>query len=103
MPKGTKGFTMKTFRTVRMCAPGEFISSVSGSTGDYDLTLDDGTIIEGYDEGEGNFTSAAPAIGDLVMVGALTGHQLLSAAVGTLDIDVIPAAQAANFVIPADA
>jgi hypothetical protein len=90
---------MRNYRSIRMSGAGDFIASVSGSTGDYDLTLDDGTVFAGYDETTGTFSTAAPQAGDLLVFGIYTGQRLMTAA----NAEVIPAASAAAFIIPEDA
>jgi hypothetical protein len=83
-----------------MVGSGDFIASVSGSTTDYDLTLDDGTVIEEYDETAGTFDTTAPQAGDLVLFGVLDGNRLIASAVRS--VEVIKAAVAANFFRPVD-
>jgi len=90
---------MRNYRGLPIAGVGDFISGVSGSSGNYDLTLDDGTVIEEYDEGDGLVISAdAPAAGDLCLIGARTGSRSLDVA----NVDVIPAEIAAYFFRPAD-
>jgi hypothetical protein len=84
---------MKFFNTTHLAGVGEFITAVSGSTGDYDLTLADGTVVEGYDETAGTFSTAAPVVGDLFLYGTDGAGRLLASA----DQDVIPAVSAAAF------
>lgn len=89
---------MRTYRTINITGAGDFIASVSGSTGDYDITLDDGFILTGYDETAGSYSTAAPAAGDLLLFGPLTGQRAATVA----NAEVIPAAQAADFFKPVD-
>lgn len=92
---------MRDYRTIKMVGAGDFIASVTGSTGDYDITLDDGTVYEGYDETAGTFSTDAPAAGDLLVFGIIDGNRLITS--GSASPEVIPAADAANFIVPADA
>jgi len=91
---------MRDYRCVNFVGAGDFIASVSGSSGDYDLTLDNGYVFEGYDEtadtslGDGT----APAAGDLCIWGALDGKRQVSN-----QPNVVQAATAAIFFVPADA
>ena len=90
---------MRDYRAIKMVGAGDFIASVTGSTGDYDITLDDGTVLEEYDETAGVFDSAAPVAGDLLTFGLLTGSRLITVA----NAQVIKAAVAADFIVPGDA
>lgn len=90
---------MRDYRSIRYAAAGDYIGSVSGSSGDYDLTLDDGTVIEAYDETAGTFDTTAPVAGDLAVFGILTGDRRVVVA----NVEVIKAAVAALFIIPVDA
>lgn len=90
---------MRDYRTINMVGAGDFIASVTGASGDYDLTLDDGTVIEEYDETAGTFSTSAPAAGDLAVFGIINGDRRVLVA----NVEVIPAADAANFLVPADA
>jgi hypothetical protein len=91
---------MRDYRTINMVGAGDFIASVSGSSGDYDLTLDNGFVFEGYDNtadtslGDGT----APAAGDLCIFGALDGNRSVAG-----QPNVVQAATAAIFFAPADA
>jgi hypothetical protein len=84
---------MRLFKTIHMAGPGDFIASVSGSSGDYDITLDNGETIEGYDETAGAFSTAEPVADDLVVFGFQGGSRAFTAA----NAEVIPAAQAADW------
>ena len=72
------------------------IASVSGSTGDYDLTLDNGEVITGYDETAGSFDTAAPVADDYACFGILGGTRNMTAA----DCEVIKEAVFNNFMLP---
>jgi hypothetical protein len=89
---------MRDYRTINMVGAGDFIASVSGVTTDYDITLDDGTVLEGYDETAGTFSTAAPVAGDLLVFGIINGQRLISVA----NAEVVPADMASAFVVPAD-
>lgn len=84
---------MKIFVTTHTSGVGGFITAVTGSTGDYDLTLDDGTTVEGYDETAGSFSTDAPLPGDLFIYGEDGSGRLLASA----DQDVVPAKTASKF------
>ena len=56
------------------------IASVSGSSGDYDLTLDSGLVLEEYDETDGSFDTAAPVADDYVCFGMDGGGREYTAA-----------------------
>lgn len=71
---------IKMYATIHMAAPGALITAVSGATGAYDLTLENGEIIVGYDETAGDFSVGVPVIGDLCLFGALGGSQAFTAA-----------------------
>ena len=90
---------MRFYRTIRMSSCGDFIASVSGSTGAYTITTDDGFVLAGYDETAGAFDTTAPVAGDLLTFGMITGQRHVTVA----NAEVIKAAVADVFVIPADA
>ena len=90
---------MRDYRSINLIGAGDFIASVTGSTGDYDITTDYGFVLTGYDETAGNFSTAAPAAGDLLTFGILTGNRKAIVA----NAEVIIAADAANYFIPGDA
>jgi hypothetical protein len=77
---------MKNFVSRHLAGVGNYIASVSGSTGDYDLTLVDGTVYEGYDETANSFGTAAPGRGDL----CLFGTDGATRRIGSADVDVLP-------------
>jgi len=56
------------------------IASVTGSTGDYDITLDNGEVLTGYDETAGSFDTAAPVADDYVCFGLDGGARDFTAA-----------------------
>lgn len=89
---------MRTYRSINMAGAGDFIASVTGATGDYDITLDNGFTLTAYDETAGTISTATPAAGDLLVFGLLTDSEIFSVA----NAEVIPAAQAANFFKPID-
>ena len=93
---------MRDYRSNSLIGSGDFIASVSGSSGDYDLTLDDGTVIEEYDETASLYPEAAgditPAAGDLALIGVNTGNRIVSGA----NCQVISAEVAAWLFNPAD-
>lgn len=72
------------------------IASVTGSTGDYDITLDNGEVITGYDETAGSFDTAAPVADDYVCFGLLTASRAFTAA----NAEVIKEAVFNNFMLP---
>ena len=90
---------MRDYRTINMVGSGDFIASVSGSSGDYDITLDNGFVLEAYDEAAGEFDTSAPVAGDLLTFGMLTGGRAPSVA----NAQVIKAAVAADFIVAKDA
>ena len=85
---------MKDYRTTRLTGAGDFIASVSGSGTDFDITLDDGTVLEEFNP-DATFLlqGADPVAGDLCTFGILTGDRLITVA----NAQVIPAAMAAAF------
>jgi hypothetical protein len=89
---------MRFYRTIKLSGVGDFIASVSGSSGDYDITLDNGFVLEEYDETAGVFDQEAPVAGDLLVFGALTGSRTPTVA----NAQVIKAAVAADFFTPED-
>lgn len=90
---------MRLYKSKHISGVGDFIASVSGTTTDYDITLDDGTVIEGYDETAGAWeATAAPAAGDFLIIGSDGGSRALAVA----NCEVIPAAIAALVFNPAD-
>lgn len=80
---------MKFFDSKRFAAVGDYIVSVSGSTGDYDLTLRNGLTIVEYDETAGVFSTAAPSPGDVLLLGSQVGSAA-SRAIDTTDLQVVP-------------
>jgi hypothetical protein len=80
---------MFTVKFSNFSGPGDYIDSVSGSSGDYDLTLRSGEVVEGYDETAGLFSTAAPIPGDLYIKNYLAGPAITAAVE-----QVIPAALA---------
>lgn len=84
---------MKFFDSKRFAGVGDYIVSVSGSTGDYDLTLRNGLTIEEYDETAGVFSTAAPTPGDVLLLGSQTGTAA-GRAIDTADLQVVPSAMA---------
>ena len=80
---------MKFFDSKRFAGVGDYIVSVTGSTGDYDLTLRNGLVIEEYDETAGVFSTAAPSPGDVLLLGSQTGTAA-GRAIDTSDLQVIP-------------
>ncbi len=89
---------MRNYKTINITGCGDYIASVSGSTGDYDITLDDGFVLEGYDETAGIFDTAAPVAGDLLLFGPITNSPLVTVA----NAQVVKAAVAADFFRPVD-
>jgi hypothetical protein len=81
---------MKFFDSKHFAGVGDYIVSVTGSTGDYDLTLRSGLTIEEYDETAGVFSTAAPSPGDVLLLGSQTGTGA-SRAADTTDLQVVPA------------
>lgn len=78
------------FETIRMKCTGSWIASVSGGSGNYELTLANGQVISGYDETAGNFDTGAPQASDLCTFGLLgTARDVENA-----DVEVIDAADA---------
>ena len=84
---------MRFFKSEHKAGVGEFIASVTGSTGDYDLTLRDGTVYEEYDETANGYGTAAPVAGDLCIFG-IGGGDSAGRRPTHGDIQVIPAAEA---------
>jgi hypothetical protein len=74
-----------------MAGPGYTIASVSGSTGAYDLTFDNGETLTGYDETVGNFSTATPTADDICFFGLITSDPRFTVA----NAEVIPADLAA--------
>lgn len=90
---------MRSYRTTSLSGAGDFIASVSGSGTDFDITLDDGTVLEEYNPDSTSIIEGAdPAAGDLLVFGLRTGTREVSVA----NADVIPAEIAAYFFNPAD-
>lgn len=89
---------MRTYRSLPIAGVGDFIASVSGSSGDYDITLDDGTVLTAYDETAGKFSTAAPAAADLLLFGTL----LESEAISVANAQVLDAEWVAYFFRPED-
>lgn len=90
---------MRSYRALPIAGCGDFIASVSGSSGDYDITLDDGTVLEEYDETSTDLISNdTPAAGDLCVFGLRTLTEVVSVA----NCDVIPAEVAEFLFRPAD-
>jgi hypothetical protein len=90
---------MRLYRGLPLSGVGDFIASVSGSSGDYDITMDNGIVLEAYDETDTSLISNdAPAAGDLLVFGL----RLDSRAATVANADVIPAEIAAYFFRPAD-
>jgi hypothetical protein len=88
---------MQDYRTLNLDAPGDFIASVAGLTTDYDLTLDNGIVIEGYDETASVLNpDAAPEAGDLCLIGVITNNLAPTGA----NAEVVSAAAAAIYWIP---
>lgn len=87
---------MRFFKTGHKAGVGEFISGVTGSTGDYDLTLQDGTVFEEYDETANTYGVAAPAKGDLCLFGS-AGGDAIGRKPSHGDIVVIPALEASRW------
>ena len=85
---------MKDYRTINMVGTGEFVSGITGSNTDFDVTLDDGTVLETYnpDHADKLFPDD-PAAGGLLVFGLRTD----SRAVVTANADFIPATMAALF------
>lgn len=71
---------LKFAKTKHLTCVVDQIASVSGSTGDYDITLDNGEVLTGYDETAGNFDTAAPVADDYICFGILNGDMTFSAA-----------------------
>jgi hypothetical protein len=71
----------------------DWIVSVSGSSGDYDIVLGSGVTIEEYDETAGSFDTTAPAANDMITFGLLTGSPLIDVA----NCEVIAAADATKW------
>lgn len=70
----------KFCKTKHMAGICEQIASVTGSTGDYDIVLDNGETLTGYDETAGSFDTAAPVADDYVCFGLLDSDPAFSAA-----------------------
>ena len=81
---------MQTFDTSRFAGVGEYIVSVTGTGGDYDLTLRSGKVITAYDNTAGVFSVAAPTPGDVFLIGTQTGERKIA----STDWQVIPSALA---------
>lgn len=71
---------MRLYKTIHMAAPGDQIASVSGVSGDYDITLDNGEVITGYDQTGGAFDTTAPVADDFILFGVLGGSRAMTAA-----------------------
>lgn len=84
---------MKFFDSKHFAGVGDYIVSVTGSTGDYDLTLRNGLTIVEYDETAGVFSTAAPTPGDVLLIGSQTGTAAGRAS-GSTDLQVIPSIMA---------
>lgn len=80
---------LKVFDSKRFAGVGDYIVSVSGSTGDYDLTLRSGLVVVEYDETAGSFSTAAPTPGDVLLMG--TGGTAAGRLPAGSDLEVIPA------------
>jgi len=89
---------MRDYKSINMVGAGDYIASVSGSTGDYDLVTDSGFTLVEYDETAGTFDTTAPVAGDLLLFGAINGQRQAIVA----NAQVIKAAVAALFFAPAD-
>lgn len=91
---------MRDYRGLPIAGCGDFIASVSGSGTDFDLTLDDGTVLEAYNpDASGSLISGLdPAAGMLCLFGPITGDRTVTVA----NAYVVPAAVAAIFFRPAD-
>lgn len=81
------------YARVRLTGAYNWIASVSGSTGNYSITLDNGVVITGYDETAGVYDTTAPAANDMITFGLVTGSPLLTAA----NAEVIAAADATKW------
>lgn len=90
---------MRDYRSINLVGAGDFIASVTGSTGDYDIVTDYGFTLVGYDETAGTFDTAAPVAGDLLTFGMITGGRKAVVA----NAEVIKAAVAAVIFVPGDA
>ena len=90
---------MRDYRSINLVGTGDFLASVSGSTGAYTLTTDYGFVLTGYDETAGTFDQTAPVAGDLLTFGMMTGQRAAVVA----NAEVIKAADAAVFFVPGDA
>ena len=84
---------LKFFDSKHFAGIGDYITEVSGGTGDYDLTLRSGHTIKEYDETLGVFSTAAPTPGDVLLFGSQTGTAA-GRALDSEDLQVIPSALA---------
>lgn len=91
---------MRDYKSLNIAGCGDFIASVSGSGTDFDLTLDDGTVLETYnpDHTGSLITGLDPAAGMLCLFGPITGARNVTVA----NCYVVPAAVAAILFRPAD-
>ena len=90
---------MRDYKTVHRAGCGDFIASVSGSGTDFDITLDDGTVLEEYNPDAATVLFGDdPQAGDLLLFGLV----LDSRAVTVANAQLVPAAYAAAFLNPAD-
>jgi hypothetical protein len=71
---------MKFAKTKHLSCVVEQIASVTGSTGDYDIVLDNGETLEEYDETAGSYDTAAPVADDYVTFGLDGGSRSFTAA-----------------------
>ena len=90
---------MRYYRSNRMSGVGDFVASVSGSGTDFDITLDDGTVLEEYNpDSTSVLFGDDPAAGGLLCFGLRTGDRAQTVA----NADFIPAAVAAVLYNPLD-
>ena len=82
---------MQLFRFLNTRGVGDFISAVSGSTGNYTVTLEGGYTYAGFNEALNLYGTAAPVVGDLCLFGSATGAGDGRKPVNG-DIQVIPSA-----------
>jgi hypothetical protein len=90
---------MRYYRSNKMSAVGDFVASVSGSGNDFDITLDDGTVLEEYDPDSTSLLFGDdPAAGGLLLFGLRTSSRAQTVA----NADFIPATVAAALFNPLD-
>ena len=71
---------LKLAKSKHLACVVEQIASVTGVSGDYDIVLDNGEVLEGYDETAGSYDTAAPVADDYCTFGLDGGSRSFTAA-----------------------